>query len=186
MNKFDIVIDCDGVITNTVKMFIELNNKLNNMKEDWTEVRGWDFHPLCSNLKTKRDVDDLFNHEELYENPIFFRDCVDVINRLNKKHNITICTMGENKNIRNKLKMFEKYLPDVNVIPFVSSFKIYNKDSLKTRIIIDDHIRNLNTNSAELKILFEPYYKYDWNEKWNGKVAVNWEQIERMVDEYLQ
>ncbi len=185
MNKLDIVIDFDGVIVNTVKMFVELNNRLHNQHDDWTKVDDWDFKPCCKNLPTKADVDKLFNHKELYQNPIFFKDSLQVINNLAKKYELAICTMGESQNIRNKLELLEQYLPNVNVVPIVSNFKIKTKDFVRSWIILDDHIRNLQTSKAELPILFEPYYRYKWNEGWKGDVVVNWEQFERVCLEYL-
>jgi len=186
MKKFDIVIDCDGVLVDTTQMFVKLNNKLNNQNDNYKDAEDWNFIPCCKNLKNKEEVDNLFNHPELYENPIFFDNAIKVIKRLNKKYNIAICTMGQHENIINKLNMLKKYLPEINILPIVSNFNIPNKDFIKTRIIIDDHIKNLSTTKAKLPILFEPNQKYKWNAGWEGYTALNWLDFERMCYEWIK
>jgi 5'(3')-deoxyribonucleotidase len=180
-----IAIDCDGVIINTIRMFIQLNNELNDRNDNWQDVRQWDFKDVVTNFKGKSEIDEFFNHKKLYKNPIFFENCIEVLNRLNKKYKITIVTAGQNKNIRNKLKMFNKYLPDINVIPVMSpNFTLSNKNMIKCDIMLDDHVRNLDNPNAEYKILFEPYDKMEWNKDWKGKICRNWLDFERMVDEF--
>jgi 5'(3')-deoxyribonucleotidase len=81
--------------------------------------------------------------------------------------------------------MFEKYLPDINVIPIMSpNFTLNNKNMIKCNIILDDHIRNLHNPSTDLRILFEPCGKMKWNEGWDGQVCKTWIEFERMVDEF--
>lgn len=187
MKRLDILIDFDGVIVNTVKMFIDLNNRLNNQKDNYLDVDDWDFKPCCKNLPTKADVDKLFNHRELYLNPIFYRDSIGVINRLNDKYNIAICTMGEPDNIINKLNLLKVYLPQVDVVPIVNTtWKIKSKDFVRSKIIIDDHMRNLETSKADLPILFEPNKRFKWNEGWQGKVVLNWKHFEKEVEKYFE
>ena len=93
--------------------------------------------------------------------------------------------MGQHDNIMNKLKMFKKYLPDIDIIPIVSNFNIPNKDFIKTRIIVDDHIKNLSTTKSKFPILFEPNQRYKWNENWKGYSAIDWLDFEDMCYKYL-
>ena len=180
-----IAIDCDGVITNTVRMFIQLNNELNNRNDNWKDVTQWDFKDVATNFKSKAEIDEFFNHKKLYKNPIFFENCIEVLNRLNKKYEVAIVTAGQSKNIRNKLKMFEKYLPDINVIPVMSpNFTLNNKNMIKCNIILDDHIRNLHNPNADLRVLFEPYGRMKWNKGWEGQMCKTWLEFERTVDEF--
>lgn len=157
-----IAIDCDGVIINTIRMFIQLNNELNNRNDNWKDVTQWDFKDVATNFKDKSEIDKFFNHKKLYKNPIFFDNCIEVLNRLNKKYEIAIATSGQNKNIRNKLKMFEKYLPDINVIPIMSpNFTLDNKNMIKCNIILvhGDKLSHNNLMDSILKL------KYRWFEK---------------------
>lgn len=180
-----IAIDCDGVITNTVRMFIQLNNELNNRNDNWQDVRQWDFKDVATNFKSKAEIDEFFNHKRLYKNPTFFDNCIEVLNRLNKKYEVAIVTAGQSKNTRNKLEMFEKYLPDINVIPIMSpNFTLNNKDMIKCNIILDDHIRNLHNTDADLRVLFEPYNRMEWNNGWEGQMCKTWLDFERVVDTF--
>lgn len=174
-----ILIDLDGVITNTIKMFVELNNEINGFDSDWREVCEWNFGNVCPNLKTDTDINELFRYKKLYENPVFFPHAIDVINRLNKKYEVAICTMGDNYNIINKLHMLNKYLPDINVITVSNEIK--DKGFMECDILLDDHIKNLQGKSL-IPVLFEPYQRYDWNEGWKGIVIKNWLDFERVVN----
>jgi 5'(3')-deoxyribonucleotidase len=183
MKKFDILIDCDGVIINTVKMFVDLNNKLNNQNDKWEDVTDWDFKPCCKNLPTKADVDKLFNHDELYLNPVFFKDCIEVINRLNSKYKIAICTMGESQNIINKIKLLKQYLPQVMIIPIIGFPD--NKAFIKCKVMLDDHKKNLISGKFK-PILFEPNKRYEWNKGYDGSFVKSWLQFEKVVCGYLE
>jgi len=148
-----VLIDFDGVIVNTVKMFVELNNELNGLNENYLDVDSWNFRPICNNLKTKADVDELFKHKKLYENPEFFPNAIEVINKLNEKYEIAICTMGSKENIINKMNLFIKYFPNIKIITL--SDEIKSKNILNSDILLDDHVKNLKGFKG-VPILFEP------------------------------
>lgn len=180
-----ILLDFDGVIYNTIRAFVELNNELNGLNEDYRDTVSWNFAPNCKNLKTVEEVEELFRNSKLYKKPYFYNNAIEVINRLNKKYKLAICTMGDNINIINKLNLIEKYLPGINVIPIVNNNgKLNTKNNIVADIILDDHIKNLNSFSIKKSILFEPGKRFDWNKNWQGLFIKNWLEFERLVDEF--
>ena len=181
-----ILIDFDGVVYNTVRAFVELNNELNGLNEDYRDTVSWNFAPNCKNLKTSEEVEELFRYKKLYEKEYFYPNALEVINRLNKNYDLAICTMGDNINIINKLNLIEKYLPKINVIPVVNNNGNLNtKNNIKSTIKLDDHIKNLVSTNGEFSILFEPGKRYEWNEGWESKPTVKtWLEFERLVNEF--
>jgi len=176
-----ILIDFDGVIVDTVQMFVRLNNELNGMEDDYRLCEDYNFRPICKNLKTKKEVDELFRYKKLYEDPIFFNNAIEVINRLNEKYDIAICTMGDNINIINKLNLIDKYFPKVNVIPIVNNDGSLTKNNVVADILIDDHKGNLQSENISISILFEPTKKFKWNEGWDGVTINTWLEFEKVV-----
>ena len=181
-----ILIDFDGVVYNTVRAFVELNNELNGLNEDYRDTVSWNFAPNCKNLKTSEEVEELFRYKKLYEKEYFYPNALEVINRLNKNYDLAICTMGDNINIINKLNLIEKYLPRINVIPIVNNNgKLNTKNNIVADIILDDSVFNLKTSKSHLTILFEPGKRYKWNEGWGSKLTVKtWLEFERLVNEF--
>ena len=183
-----ILIDCDGVITNTIRMFVELNNKENGQNDGYKLVDDWDFRPICNNFSCREEVDEFFRHKKLYEFPIFYKDAIKNIKYLDSKYNLAICTSGDNINLANKYKMFDKYFKDINVITIAKNKKNalkIGKDMIDCDIIVDDHIGNLEGSKAKLKILFEPEEKrYKWNEGWGGLVVKDWEELVTLIEEF--
>jgi len=181
-----ILLDFDGVIYNTIKAFVELNNELNGLDEDYRDTIAWNFAPNCKNLKTVEEVEELFRYKKLYEKEYFYNNAIDVINRLNKKYKLAICTMGDNINIINKLNLIEKYLPEINVIPIVNNNgKLNTKNNIVADIILDDSVKNLYSQNIHFPILFEPGKRYEWNEGWGSKPTVKtWLEFERLVNDF--
>lgn len=183
-----ILIDCDGVIVKTVEMFVMLNNRVNNKDDKWQEVQDWDFKPICENLKDREEIDKLFRHEDLYKFPKFYSKARKSISLLDKKYDVAICTVGDNINLSNKMKMFDVFLPNINIITIAKNKKNamkVGKDLIECDIIIDDHIQNLENSKAKLKILFEGDDKrYKWNNEWDGVVAKSWDNILDLVDNF--
>lgn len=182
-----IVIDIDGTLTNSIEMFVELNNTINGRNDDWKKVTKWDFRDVCKNLTTVEEMEEIFSDEEFYSEPVFMSNSLECIKRLNDKYKLVLCSVGQRNNIINKLNMLEKVLPTVNVIPIVTpKFNLFDKSMIDCDIIIDDHQKLLNNSKAKLKILFEPFGKMEWNEGYSGIVAKDWLEVERLVNEFYE
>lgn len=177
----NIFIDFDGVIYNTVESFVNLNNKLNNINDDWTKVKNWNFKPECCNNLTEKEIEDLFNHKELYSTKLI-KDSVEYIEKLDKKHKVFVCTVGFNYNNKNKLKLLEKYLPNIDVITISKNSELQASPgkqiiNMDNSIFIDDHMKNLESSNARYKILFQPFMPMNWNKNWKGVRISNWKDL---------
>ena len=100
-----------------------------------------------------------------YENPDILPDAIEVIERLNRKYEIYICSAcvnglniaGSGRMFANKYNFLIKYLPFLNPEHFIFTSV---KNLFKADIQIDDRMNNFD-NDVKMKILFPSYHNKD-------------------------
>ena len=178
--KKKLLIDVDGVISNTAKSFCNMYNVLYFNKDgfvpaDWHNTHKWDFNDECT-LVTPEEADEMFDHKELYNNYSWMPDAIEVINKLCHDYCIIIATIGTKENLRNKYY----WLTDkIHVDAYYGvEMPIYGDKShidMSGAIYIDDVAENLEKSNAEIKICFGPVE--DWNRNWDGIRCKTWKEV---------
>lgn len=178
--KKRLIIDVDGVITNTMMNYCALYNILYEDKKgfvpaDWHKVRQYDMKDQCP-LVPDDEIEDMFNIPQMYTYDSFMPDAIAVVNRLSEKYNIEIATIGMRKNLINKYKLLTEYLfIDTYHGIDVLRYKDKSHIDMSGAIFIDDVAENLETSNAEKKICFGK--KYPWNESWTGLRCKTWDDV---------
>ncbi len=105
------------------------------------------------------------DERNFYENPEILPDAIDVIEKLNQKYEIYICSAcvnglniaGSGRMFANKYNFLIKYLPFLNPEHFIFTSV---KHLFKADIQIDDRVNNFD-NDVKTKILFPSYHNKD-------------------------
>jgi len=180
-------IDFDGTIAGSVKAICETYNYLyQNFADfkpaDYRRIQCYNFKDVCPL------VDDI---KKLFEHPLFFRklDFIDdntyeVLETLNQKYNIIICSIGTPLNISKKVLWLEEKLPFIKNYVLIANNDCKMDKSIintgKDSIFIDDIPSNLESVESERKILFGE--KFSWNNFWEGEYCVTWSDVrERLL-----
>jgi len=179
----NIIIDFDGVIYDSIKRFIDIYNNEYLDKVDYKTCKTWNFKE-CKKIQDRQEIFKIFDRDDFYfeDEKYFIKDSIRAVNYLSQKSNVTIATCGTNKSNFNKQSLCEKVFPNCNFIGITnsSSFEI-GKDAIFGDYIIDDHIKNLETNKSRNKLLFEPN-KMDWNSSWVGEVIKTWTEFVGIIE----
>jgi 5'(3')-deoxyribonucleotidase len=181
MNKRKLFIDYDSTIVNSIKRICEMYNEeyINHPKfipARWYLVEKWDFADQCK-LAPKGLVTYYFNREDFFNEKLeFMENAEEIINRLNSKFDIYVPSLGYKDNLYFKEEWLKKKMPFVNFIGCSSNdCKDKSHIDMSGGIIIDDHIDNLKTSNADIKICYGDIY--DWNKNWTGIRKWNWYEI---------
>lgn len=175
-----IFLDFDGTLVNSVKSIVELYNKKTDSNADWTKVRNWDFSDQCPGIGPM--IKDFFASDEFYENLEFYdENTIRVLNLLKEEYEVIICTIGCWLNVSKKVVWIKDNAEHENVILIGKDDNVMDKSiiDMSGGIIIDDHEDNLFSSNADIKISFGTRAK--WNENWDGKVCLDWLELEKFL-----
>src|SRR5690606_9190914 len=108
----------------------------------------------------------------------------EVLETLNQKYNIIICSIGTPLNISKKVLWLEEKLPFIKNYVLIANNDCKMDKSIintgKDSIFIDDIPSNLESVESERKILFGE--KFSWNNFWEGEYCVTWSDVrERLL-----
>ncbi|MDV3425792.1 MAG: HAD hydrolase-like protein [Bacillota bacterium] len=181
-------LDFDGTITDSIKAYCNVYNKTYNEKTgykraDYNLVERYDLKDECGLVNHQEEI---FSTKNYFQELEFFPGAYEVLQRLNTKYDLIICSIGTLTNISNKSLWIKSKLPFIDNTILISTKLLpggikTDKSSINMRggIFIDDHQENLFTSDADYKICFGR--KYDWNSKWLGDRCLTWEQIENKL-----
>ena len=179
-------LDFDSTIVDSLKSFTDVYNLL---YLNHPQFKLADPNKVCQyNLKCQCPlVDkalDIFEHKLFFENLEFINDnTYEVLERLNRKYQLIIATIGSYSNLSKKALWIEEK------IPFIKDCLLISNDGCKMdkgivnmsgngSIFLDDVESNLRSSNCERRILFGK--KFEWNIGWLGYWALNWSEIEDM------
>lgn len=180
------MIDIDDTIVNEDGWIYLVNNFLNtNYTID--DVNGYYIQDLVPKEK-KEEFTKYFVTKNTYEYSDVFPNCIDVIKKLNEKHDVYICSTYvfrddldySGKALKYKYDFLREKLPfmDPNRFMFLS-----DKELLDCDIKIDDKINNLT--NAKMKLLYTAYHNKNISDKeLNEKNIIrvdNWLDIEKIL-----
>lgn len=182
----NIFLDFDGTIVNSIKAYCDIYNyfykdKLNFTPADWTKVNKWNFEDEC--LLAADKVEDIFASSLFFNELELINDnTLDVLDRLKERFNIVICSIGTPSNIAHKVEWIESVLGIKDMIMISKAKAEMGKSSVDMidGILIDDHIDNLVTSNADIKICFGE--EKEWNKEWKGLRAKNWTELEDILN----
>lgn len=181
-------LDFDCTIVNSVKTYCNVYNtnykKHEEFKEaDHSKVNRYDLKDQCPLIDHQEII---FSNIEFFNNLEFMPDAKEIIQRLGKKYELIICSIGTLDNISHKAQWIKNNLPFVKNVVLISSaveadgIKMDKSvANMKDAIFIDDHAENLLSSNAEVKICFGK--EYQWNDKWEGERCFNWKEVEKSL-----
>lgn len=181
--KRNLFIDYDGVIVNSIKTIVTLYNEdfkyyKNFTKIEWSDINTWNFEEC--NCASKEYINTYFNQMRFFNTLEYMDWAKEILDKLNKKYNITIISSGYSPNLIIKNKWIKEHLSYCKFIGV--NFKKYKDKShinMYDGIFIDDSCNNLITSNAKIKICFGDIYP--WNEKWEGIRCANWTDINNFL-----
>lgn len=174
----------DNCIVNSIKAICEMYNEDFKYYENyeyvhWSDINTWSF--LECKCADHKYISTYFNQERFYKIVEYMDNAKEALERLSKKYEIIVCSMGSFANLVGKELWMKKNMPYAKFIGL--NFKYHSDKTMvdmSDGIFIDDNMRYLNTNAKEL-ICFGD--KYEWNEDWKGKRCYNWIELEKYINE---
>lgn len=150
---------------------------------DHNKVNRYDLKDQCHLVDHQENI---FSSEEFFKNLEFMPEAKEVLEKLSNKYELIICTIGTLDNLSYKAQWIKNNLPFIKNVMLLSSavgasgIKMDKSiANMKDSIFIDDHVDNLLSSNAELKICFGK--KYLWNENWVGERCYNWSEVENLL-----
>jgi 5'(3')-deoxyribonucleotidase len=171
VGKRNLFLDMDGTLINSIKRVVELFDEdylehKGYYKVHWTDINSWDFKELL--LLDKKQVNDYFCDPRFFDHRLEYMDnAYEVINRLKNYFYIHLVSMGLKENLSLKQTWIQENLPFSNFIG--CDFNNVNDKShidMSEGIIIDDVAKNLDSSSAEEKIVFGDIYPWNFESKY--------------------
>jgi 5'(3')-deoxyribonucleotidase len=186
VNKIRLFLDIDNTIINTIKAYCDVYNDLYQFRPGfkeaiWYNVEKYDMKDECPLILNKNDI---FGSYDFFQKCEFMNDnTYEVIEKLNEKYQVFICTLGIPKNLSYKALWLEKNLPFINDYLLLNNGNCkMNKsiiDMSSNSIFIDDVTSNLDTSNAAYKIIFGD--EYEWSQTKNYIRCFNWIDVEKLL-----
>ncbi len=189
MRKRRLFLDYDLTIVDSITAFAKTYNELYKHHEDFVpadpnKITSYDFRCICPLLDNEAKTT-IWEHQTFFNFVDFMDDnTLSVLEKLSKKYELVICSIGVPKNISLKALWIEKHLP------FIENYVLINNGNgctmnksivnMKGGIIVDDIPSNLESSNADEKILFGK--EYSWNRGWYGERCSSWKELgERLL-----
>lgn len=157
--KKTIIVDVDNTLVNSSETILDIYKDEMSVSDDikYTKNHLWDFEGLIPRSYLERALE-LFGEDKFYDKLKFIPYADKVMNRLNSKYNVKICSVHDEKTADKKINWLKNNLPFLNdeniiILPYSKGF---NKSKVTGDIIIDDKMDCLFGN-REMKLLFGEY-----------------------------
>lgn len=187
MSKNKLFIDFDNTVCESTKQFCRVYNTLYaNHPEfkpaDYTKVLEYNFKDVCPLIENPLDI---FEHPLFFSSLEFYNDnTYEVLEKLNKKYQLIIATIGSPKNLALKCNWLENNLPFIKDYVLVFNEGCHmNKNviNMKDSIFIDDIPSNLLSVNAREKILFGKIYPWNADGLKYFKHCLTWSDVEKRL-----
>jgi 5'(3')-deoxyribonucleotidase len=181
-------LDFDGTITDSIKAYCDVYNKVYNQKEGYKKadhklVKRYDLKDECALINHQEEI---FSTKNYFDELEFFPGAYETLLKLNDKFELIICSIGTLTNISYKSLWIKSNLPFINNTILISTKLLpggikTDKSAIKMNggVFIDDHQENLFSSDADLKICFGR--EYEWNSRWKGDRCFTWKNIENKL-----
>ena len=187
MGKSKLFLDFDNTLVNSTKQFCKVYNILyadypEFKPADYTKVINYNFTCQCPLVN---NVLSIFEQELFFEDLEFINDnTYEILEKLNRKYQIIIVTIGTPLNLARKAMWLKENLPFIKDYILLNNGNCKMDKSLvdmsgKDNVFIDDIPSNLLSSNCETKILFGEIFS--WNNDWNGEYALTWSDIEERL-----
>ena len=137
--------------------------------------------PLAVEIYGKFGIEKLFASDKFFSELQFIDEYTyDVLEELNEKYKIIICSVGTPLNISKKALWIEKNLPFIKNFMYLElETKKYNYIPEKS-IFIDDYDKYLIPSISERPICFVQR-EFEWNRNWNGEKVYSWLEMRNLL-----
>lgn len=182
MNKQKLFTDFDLTIIDSIQAYVDVYNEL--------YINHPNFKPADAELVNQYNMKDqcplVDNPLDIFHHPLFFKfaefinnNTYKVLEELNNKYQLIVCSIGTPKNISYKARWMEDNLPFIQDYVLITNPNCHMNKSIINMdgaIFLDDIPFNLDSSNAKRKILFGK--KFSWNSEWNGEWCENWSEVE--------
>ena len=188
MSKQQLFIDFDLTIADSIQAFCDTYNFLYSAHPNFVPANphlicSYDFKYVCPLLQDEKDKYKIWGHKLFfYYLKLMDGDTYNILQKLNKKYQLIVVSIGNPKNISLKAKWLEANLP------FIKDYVLITNEGCKMNksvvnmegaIFLDDIPSNLESTNAKRKILFGRIYP--WNEGWQGEHCLTWKDFENKL-----
>lgn len=157
MKKLKIILDCDGVLADTMKKLLKLYNSeygLNLTKDD---ITAWDLRKI---QKEGTDMTKYFKQRGFFGDLEPIPDSQKYVKLLQDDgHEIFVATASPVEGMVDKVMWLREnfeFIPEENIIMCT------RKDVICGDVILDDGLHNLRNSSCTYKVVFD----HPWNREW--------------------
>lgn len=178
--------DTDGTIINSIKRITDLYTEDFHLYKEfipihWTEINTWEMSELS--LANRNIILDYFSDFRFFDKKLEFMDnALEVLTELNKEHEIIICTLGTQQNLKYKQEWFEKHLPFAKFIGIdLDKYEDKSHIDMSGSIYVDDLTKCLRTSNALYKLTFSGN-EYEFNTPSYYPVVSNWTDVKRFIE----
>lgn len=192
MNKYNLFLDFDNTIVDTISAIVELYNEDYSQREGFKRinpknVKSWEFKE-CS-LATYEEINKYFGTQRFFDKLNFYEKAVPTLRILSHIYNITIVSHGYPQNLLLKEKWVKDNIFSRVYKPFNCKFIGVNWEEYPDKshvdmtggIFVDDSITNLKTSNAKYKILYGECF--EWNESNIDFIRCkNWTELLSQID----
>lgn len=188
MDKQRLFIDYDGTIIDTIQSYVDVYNELycNHPNFKIAESHLVNQYDLKDQCPLVGNVLDIFQHELFFKfAQLINHNTYEILEKLNNKYKIIICSIGTPRNIALKACWLEEKFPFIKDYVLITNPTCHMNKSMvqmKDSIFLDDIPSNLISSNAEYsdKYLFGKIYP--WNEGYKGNWCRDWTEVgERLL-----
>ena len=184
MSKVKFFCDLDSTITNSVVAYTDTYNILYaNHPEfklaDPNKLQRYDLKDICPLVCNPLDI---FDHDLFFKHLEFINEnTYEVLEKLNRKYQVIIVTIGTPINLSKKSLWLSEKLPFIKdyILLFNGDCRMDKsivKMSGSGNIFMDDVESNLRSSNCENKVLFGK--RFEWNIGWDGNLCLDWSEVE--------
>lgn len=173
MRKLKIILDCDGVLADTIKKVLHLYNNEYNLNFKKEDIVAWDMTKI---QKPGTSLTKYFNQRGFFRDLDPMEDAQKYVKKLLEDgHEVFVATASPLEGLEDKLLWLREnfgFIPESNIV------FIQRKDLLYGDIILDDALHNLENSQCEFKVVFDQPWNRDRREFLRVR---NWEQFYKLV-----
>lgn len=166
--KIPLYVDFDGTIVNTPKRITQMLNLRFHFDRIWWKMYQYDCNDIFPEL-TIEQVCEVFAEEAFFNHQLKKKFlCEYVLCKLQDYFDIQIVTLGTELNLKYKEIWCNENLKFKFTFVGLRDFdKKKSVVDMSDGIIIDDHVKMLESCNARYKILIKGFLKKDWNDMSN-------------------
>lgn len=172
MNKIKLFLDFDSTIVDSTQAFCKVYDSIHGTNTNYTKIEQYDFSPVL-NL-SQQEISDIFADERFFHYLKFFDGVENVLKKFEDYYDYVIVTIGTVKNLYLKNLWLQENttfeIKDfIGINNFIKDRKNPNRMdksliNMQDGIFMDDHINNINSSNAEIRILFqEENRNHNWS-----------------------